>query len=281
MVAAEGRRANRTRKNNWFWLGGEEEVALILVPVPDRWKGEAPQVIKKMQLVYCHIALDSGRTASWLEMMQTLLPNFRATLQLSGQDYVLILDQDQFTCGRYLKDTVSAMEYDFNIYLSWSGKLWTESKDGKVSPVIRAERAVFRAWIRKAIKVSIAFSTLSVGNRAGRFGSHQSRPVYISWLKVKINCKTSLLLFGTIGQLNPRPPSNSISTAIRSNTRLTSGGGVDWSSVEKSDRSSPVLSFGLTRCDLNGIIQSFCNLHKTSFLFCETCHRFVKRFHLQ
>ena len=139
-------------------------------------KGEAPQVIKKIQLVYCHLSHSTAEgTASWLEMMQTLLPNFRATLQLSGQDYVLILDQDQtLPVADILKDTVSAMEYDFNIRLSiLVGQVWTESKDGEVSPVIRAEQAVFRAWIREGHQgVHPLFSTLSVGNRAGRSGSH-------------------------------------------------------------------------------------------------------------
>ena len=146
------------------WLGGEEEVA------PNPWyqylidgKGEAPQVIKKMQLVYCHLSHSTAEgTASWLEMMQTLLPNFRATLQLSGQDYVLILDQDQsLPVADILKDTVSAMEYDFNIRLSiLVGQVWTESKDGKVSPVIRAEQAVFRAWIREGHQGVYRFSQL-------------------------------------------------------------------------------------------------------------------------
>ena len=147
-----------------FWLGGEEEVT------PNPWyrylidgRGEAPQVIKKMQLVYCHISHSTAEgTASWLEMMQTLLPNFRATLQLSGQDYVLILDQDQsLPVADILKDTVSAMEYDFNIRLSiLVGQVWTESKDGKVSPVIRAEQAVFRAWIREGHQGVYRFSQL-------------------------------------------------------------------------------------------------------------------------
>ena len=145
-------------------LGGEEEVA------PNPWyqylidgKGEVPQVIKKMQLVHCHLSHSTAEgTASWLEMMQTLLPNFRATLQLSGQDYVLILDQDQsLPVADILKDTVSAMEYDFNIRLSiLVGQVWTESKDGKVSPVIRAEQAVFRAWIREGHQGVYRFSQL-------------------------------------------------------------------------------------------------------------------------
>lgn len=146
------------------WLGGEEEVA------PNPWyqylidgKGEAPQVIKKMQLVYCHISHSTAEgMASWLEMMQTLLPNFRAVLQLSGQDYVLILDQEQsLAVADILKDTVSAMEYDFNIRLSiMVGQVWTESKVGKVSPVIRAEQAVFRAWIREGHQGVYRFSQL-------------------------------------------------------------------------------------------------------------------------
>ena len=146
------------------WLGGEEEVA------PNPWyqylidgKEEAPQVIKKMQLVYCHLSHSTAEgMASWLEMMQTLLPNFRATLQLSGQDYVLILDQDQsLPVADILKDTVSAMEYDFNIRLSiLVGQVWTESKDGKVSAVIRAEQAVFRAWIREGHQGVYRFSQL-------------------------------------------------------------------------------------------------------------------------
>ena len=146
------------------WLGSEEEVA------PNPWyqylidgKGEVPQVIKKMQRVHCHLSHSTAEgTASWLEMMQTLLPNFRATLQLSGQDYVLILDQDQsLPVADILKDTVSAMEYDFNIRLSiLVGQVWTESKDGKVSPVIRAEQAVFRAWIREGHQGVYRFSQL-------------------------------------------------------------------------------------------------------------------------
>ena len=146
------------------WLGSEEEVA------PNPWyqylidgKGEVPQVIKKMQLVHCHLSHSTAEgTASWLEMMQTLLPNFRATLQLSGQDYVLILDQDQsLPVADILKDTVSAMEYDFNIRLSiLVGQVWTASKEGKVSPVIRAEQAVFRAWIREGHQGVYRFSQL-------------------------------------------------------------------------------------------------------------------------
>ena len=146
------------------WLASEEDLA------PNPWyqylidgKGEAPQVIKKMQLIYCHVSHSTAEgTASWLEMMQILLPNFRAVLQLSGQDYVLILDQEQsLPVAAILKDTVSAMEYDFNLRLSiMVGQVWGESKDGKLSSMIRTERAVFRAWIRQGHQGVYRFSQL-------------------------------------------------------------------------------------------------------------------------
>ena len=146
------------------WLASEEDLA------PNPWyqylidgKGEAPQVIRKMQLVYCHLSHSTAEgTASWLEMMQTLLPNFRAVLQLSGQDYVLILDQEQsLPVAAILKDTVSAMEYDFNLRLSiMVGQVWGESKDGKLSSMIRTERAVFRVWIRQGHQGVYRFSQL-------------------------------------------------------------------------------------------------------------------------
>ena len=166
------------------WLASEEDL------VPNPWyqylidgKGEAPQVIQKMQLVYCHLSHSTAEgTASWLEMMQPLLPNFRAVLQLSGQDYVLILDQEQsLAVADILKDTVSAMEYDFNIRLSiMVGQVWTESKAGKVSPVIRAERAAFRAWIREGHQGVYRFSQLYLW---GRFGSpsYQRTLASVDW----------------------------------------------------------------------------------------------------
>ena len=146
------------------WLGSVEDLA------PNPWyqylidgKGETPQVIKKMQLVYCHLSHSTAEgTDSWLEMMQTLLPNFRAVLQLSGQDYVLILDQEQsLPVAAILKDTVSAMEYDFNLRLSiMVGQVWTEPKDWRLSSVIRTERAVFRGWIREGHQGVYRFSQL-------------------------------------------------------------------------------------------------------------------------
>ena len=51
--------------------------------------------------------------------------------------------------------------------------------------------------------------------------------------------------------------------------------------LKKSDRSGSLLPFSLARCHLNGINREFCATCTKLFSFCETCHRFVKRFHLQ
>ena len=145
------------------WLGGEEEVA------PNPWyqylidgKGEAPQVIKNAARLLPHFAFNSGRDGFLARDDADTLPNFRATLQLSGQDYVLILDQDQsLPVADILK--IPSLPWSMTsifVYLSLVGQVWTESKDGKVSAVIRAERAVFRAWIREGHQGVYRFSQL-------------------------------------------------------------------------------------------------------------------------
>ena len=246
---------------------------------------EKPLKSSKMQLVYCHISHSTAEgTTSWLEMMQTLLPNFRATLQLSGQDYVLILDQDQsLPVADILKDTVSAMEYDFNIRLSiLVGQVWTESKDGKVSPVIRAERAVFRAWIREGHQGVYRFSQLYL------WGIEQAdldlTPIKASLhqlIESQDQLQDIIVALWDNGAVVTKAAQqlylhrNSLQYKIDKWEELT---GLQ---LKKSDRSSPVLSFSFTRCDLNGINPEFCATCTKLFFFCETCHRFVKRFHLQ
>mgnify|MGYP003236704767 CR=1 FL=1 len=73
------------------WLGGEEELA------PNPWyqylidgKGEAPQVIKKMQLVYCHLS------------HSTALPIYSVATEWAGL-CAHSGPRPVFACGRYLK----------------------------------------------------------------------------------------------------------------------------------------------------------------------------------
>ena len=70
------------------------------------------------------LAFNSRRDGFLVRDDADTLAQLRAVLQLSGQDYVLILDQEQsLVVADILKDTVSAMEYDSTFaYPSWSGK---------------------------------------------------------------------------------------------------------------------------------------------------------------
>lgn len=64
-------------------------------------KGQAPQVFKKIQLVYCHLSyFQQENLASWLDMMRTLFPNCQTVIQVGAQDYIFVLQQDKYTSVR-------------------------------------------------------------------------------------------------------------------------------------------------------------------------------------
>ena len=97
---------NEREKQLISWLGGEEEVA------PNPWyqylidgKGEAPQVIKKMQLVYCHLSHSTAEgMASWLEMMSDTLVQLPSNLAIEWTRLCAHSGpRPVFACGRYLK----------------------------------------------------------------------------------------------------------------------------------------------------------------------------------
>ena len=55
--------------------------------------------------------------------MRTLFPNCQTVLAGRSQDYVLMLQQDKYTCVRaILKDTIEAVEYDFDLRLIYHGR---------------------------------------------------------------------------------------------------------------------------------------------------------------
>lgn len=259
---------NRARKTINFLIWA---VKKRLPPMLEHWhhtwsmERRSPSSHQKCIRLLPHLHSTAEGTASfWLEMIPALAHNFRATLQLSGQDYVSILDRLPYH-GPIFKDTSLChgvwylIQYSF-IYLGRASmdSRATESKDGKVSPVIRAEQAVFRAWIQEGHQGVYRFSQLYLwGIEQADLDFTQIKASLHQLIEdQKINCKTSLLLFGTMGQSNQGLP-NSISNVIRSNIRLISGR--SWRVFSwKSDRSSPVLSFSFTRCDLNGINPEFC-----------------------
>lgn len=114
-------------------------------------KGQAPQVFKKIQLVYCHLSyFQQENLTSWLDMMRTLFPNCQTVLQVGAQDYVFVLQQDKYTSVRdILSDTIEAVEYDFGLRLSiMLGQVWSQTGHQALSDLIKAERDLFKTWWR-------------------------------------------------------------------------------------------------------------------------------------
>ncbi len=92
------------------------------------------------------------------------------------------------------------MEYDFNIRLSiLVGRVWDPLK-GR-NPVIRGRTAVLRAWIREGIRASIALlKKLYLGDRQAGLDLTPIKESLYQLIENKIDCKTSLSLFGKMGQ---------------------------------------------------------------------------------
>ncbi|HGQ0308769.1 TPA: helix-turn-helix domain-containing protein [Streptococcus pneumoniae] len=134
-------------------------------------KGQAPQVFKKIQLVYCHLSyFQQENLASWLDMMRTLFSNCQTVLQVGAQDYVFVLQQDKYTSVRdILSDTIEAVEYDFGLRLSiMLGQVWSQTGHQALSDLIKAERDLFKTWWRQGHQGVHTFSQLylwSMGER--------------------------------------------------------------------------------------------------------------------
>ncbi len=139
-------------------------------------------------------------------------------------------------------------------------------KEGKVAPVIRAEQAVFRAWIREGHQGVYRFSrTLSVGDREAGLDLTPIKESLHQLIESQDQLQDIIVALWENGAVVTKA-SNSISIAIRSNTRLISGR-VNGSPVEKSDRSGSLLPFSLARCHLNGINREFCATCTKLFFF--------------
>ena len=206
-MAAEGRRANRARKNNWFpgWVV-KKRLPLILGTSTRSMEREKPlKSSKNAARLLPPLAFNSRRDGFLVRDDADTLAQLSGSLATEWTGLCTHSRSRAVAgCSWYLKDTVSAMEYDFNIRLSIMVGLsmdWVKSWESISGYPSRTGR--LRAWIRERSSRCLSlFSTLSVGNRGRQIWiSLQSRQVCISWLKVKINCKTSLLLFGTMGQL--------------------------------------------------------------------------------
>ena len=112
-------------------------------------QGDLPIPLKKLQVLHCHLThAQAEGLASWLEMMRLLFPNYVTDFQLGSQDILFILDQSQFySVAAILRDTLSAMEYDFNLGMVLVlGQVWPIQAGLPLTTLVQAERAVIQTW---------------------------------------------------------------------------------------------------------------------------------------
>ena len=110
---------------------------------------DLPIPLKKLQVLHCHLThAQAEGLASWLEMMRLLFPNYVTDFQLGSQDVLFILDQSQFySVAAILRDTLSAMEYDFNLGMVLVlGQVWPIQAGLPLTTLVQAERAVIQTW---------------------------------------------------------------------------------------------------------------------------------------
>lgn len=112
-------------------------------------QGDLPIPLKKIQVLHCHLThAQAEGLASWLEMMRLLFPNYVTDFQVGSQDILFILDQSQFySVAAILRDTLSAMEYDFNLGMVLVlGQVWPIQAGLPLTTLVQAERAVIQTW---------------------------------------------------------------------------------------------------------------------------------------
>ncbi len=174
MVAVEGRRTNRAGKTIDFWLGGEESC-------PNPWYQylidgkEKPLSHQKNAARLLPIAFNSRGTVSWLEIVRTSCPISEQPCSWWA-GLCSFWTRPVFTCGRYLKDLSLPWSMTLFSLSIMVGQVWTESKDGKLSPVIEQNGQPLEPGSERTPGVyRFLNNSLSLGNRAGEFRSILSR----------------------------------------------------------------------------------------------------------
>ena len=162
------------------------------------------------------------------------------------------------------------MEYDLNIRLSiLVGQVWAESKGRKsVSRCPSRTGGLSSLDPRRASRRLSLFSTLSVGDRAGRSGSssNQRKLASVDWKSRSVaDIIVALWENGAVVTKAAQQlylHRNSLQYKIDKWEELT---GLQ---LKKSDWSGSLLPFSLARCHLNwNQSRVLCNLHKTLFFF--------------
>ncbi|MBO4106891.1 helix-turn-helix domain-containing protein [Streptococcus suis] len=112
-------------------------------------QGRIPQTVEAIQFIHIHLwSQKEAQLDAWQAMMTDLLPSQVAQVQLTPQDYLIVLEQGTWMDHQtVLQDTLSALEFDFGLRLTLLvGQVWPKYVADHWPRLYQAEAALFARW---------------------------------------------------------------------------------------------------------------------------------------
>ncbi|WP_449457990.1 helix-turn-helix domain-containing protein [Streptococcus suis] len=136
-------------------------------------QGRIPQTVEAIQFIHIHLwSQKEAQLDAWQAMMTDLLPSQLAQVQLTPQDYLIVLEQGTWMDHQtVLQDTLSALEFDFGLRLTlFVGQVWSKQVADHWPRLYQAEAQLFAHWrARYQQSAVLSFSQLFLWGQ-GRAG---------------------------------------------------------------------------------------------------------------
>ncbi|HEP1836540.1 TPA: helix-turn-helix domain-containing protein [Streptococcus suis] len=136
-------------------------------------QGRLPQTVEAIQFIHIHLwSQKEAQLDAWQAMMTDLLPSQLAQVQLTPQDYLIVLEQGIWMDHQtVLQDTLSALEFDFGLRLTLLvGQVWPRQLADRWPQLYQAEANLFAHWrARYQQSAVLSFSQLFLWGQ-GRAG---------------------------------------------------------------------------------------------------------------
>ncbi|HFI0029208.1 TPA: helix-turn-helix domain-containing protein [Streptococcus suis] len=136
-------------------------------------QGTLPQAVEAIQFIHVHLwSQKEAQLDAWQAMMTDLLPSQLAQVQLTPQDYLIVLEQGIWMDHQtVLQDTLSALEFDFGLRLTlFVGQVWPKHVADHWHRLYQAEAQLFAHWrVRYQQSAVLSFSQLFLWGQ-GRAG---------------------------------------------------------------------------------------------------------------
>ncbi|HEL2260673.1 TPA: helix-turn-helix domain-containing protein [Streptococcus suis] len=136
-------------------------------------QGRLPQTVEAIQFIHIHLwSQKEAQLDAWQAMMTDLLPSQLAQVQLTPQDYLIVLEQGTWMDHQtVLQDTLSVLEFDFGLRLTiFVGQVWPKHVSDHWPRLYQAEAQLFAHWrARYQQSTVLSFSQLFLWGQ-GRAG---------------------------------------------------------------------------------------------------------------